>query len=86
LSGGLVNPIVAIGQMSYLIFMKRLEDGDNRGQQEAEFLGKTYKPIFEGHEDCKWSYWKNLPAEEILEHVRDRVFPFMRNLGDGDSL
>jgi type I restriction enzyme M protein len=84
-SGGLVNPIVAIEQMSYLIFMKRLEDEDSKRQQEADFTGIKYKSIFQGHDDCKWSYWSNLPAEEILDHVRDKVFPFMRNLGDGDS-
>lgn len=85
-SGGLVNPITAIEQMSYLLFMKRLEDEDNKRKQEADFAGLKYKSIFEGHGNCKWSYWSNLPAEEILDHVRDKVFPFMRNLGDGDSL
>src|SRR3989344_3113041 len=85
-SGGLVNPITAIEQMSYLIFMKRLEDEDTKRQLEADFSGEKYKSIFVGHGNCKWSSWSNLPAEEILDHVRDKVFPFMRNLGDGDSL
>ena len=85
-SGGLVNPITAIEQMSYLIFMKRLEDEDTKRQLEADFSGEKYKSIFVGHGNCKWSSWSNMPAEEILDHVRDKVFPFMRNLGDGDSL
>ncbi|MBI2971760.1 MAG: SAM-dependent DNA methyltransferase [Candidatus Aenigmarchaeota archaeon] len=84
-SGGLVNPIEAITQMSYLIFMKRLEDEDTKRQQEADFSGVKYKSIFHGHEECKWSNWRDMPAEEILDHVREKVFPFMRNLGDGDS-
>lgn len=85
-SGGLSNPITAIEQMSYLIFMKKLEDEDNKKVQEAKFTGEKYKSVFVGHEDCKWSVWGTYPAGKILDHVRDKVFPFMRNLGDGDSL
>lgn len=85
-SSGLSNPITAIEQMSYLIFMKKLEDEDNKREQEAQFTGEKYKSIFKGHEDCKWLVWSTYPAENILDHVRDKVFPFMRNLGDGDSL
>jgi len=83
-SSGLSNPITAIEQMSYLIFMKKLEDEDNKREQEAQFTGEKHKSIFKGHEDCKWSIWGSYPAEKILDHVRDKVFPFMRNLGDGD--
>jgi len=85
-SGGLSNPITAIEQMSYLIFMKRLEDEDNKRQQEAQFTGEKYNSIFKNNENCKWSIWTTYPAERILDHVRDKVFPFMRNLGNGDSL
>src|SRR3989338_4671754 len=83
-SSGLSNPITAIEQMSYLIFMKKLEDEDDKKEQEAEFTGEKYKSIFKGHENCKWSIWSIKPADEILDHVRDKVFPFMRNLGDGN--
>ncbi len=85
-SGGLSNPITAIEQMSYLIFMRKLEDEDEKRIREAGFTGEKYNSIFKGHEDCKWSKWVTLPAERILDHVRDKVFPFMRNIGDGDSL
>jgi len=83
-SSGLSNPITAIEQMSYLIFMKKLEDEDNKREQEAQFTGEKYQSIFKGKEDCKWSVWSIKSAEEILDHVRDKVFPFMRNLGTGD--
>lgn len=85
-SGGLSNPITAIEQMSYLIFMKKLEDEDEKRQREASFTGEKYSSVFKGHEECKWTKWTTMPAERILDHVRDKVFPFMRNLGDGDSL
>lgn len=85
-SGGLSNPITAIEQMSYLIFMRKLEDEDEKRIREAGFTGDKYVSIFKGHEDCKWSKWITKPAETILDHVRDKVFPFMRNMGDCDSL
>jgi type I restriction enzyme M protein len=85
-SGGLTNPIDAIEQISYLIFMKKLEDEDNKKQQEASFTGERYESIFKGCESCKWSEWSVYSGDKILDHVRDKVFPFMRNLGGEDSL
>ncbi|MEM2131556.1 MAG: class I SAM-dependent DNA methyltransferase [Candidatus Woesearchaeota archaeon] len=79
-SGGISNPLQAIEQMSYLIFMKRLEDEDNLREQNAKLLGEKFHSIFEGNEDCKWSKWTEMPAEQMLEHVRDKVFPFLRKL------
>lgn len=85
-SGGLTNPLLAIEQMSYLIFMKKLEDEDDKKVREADFTGQKYRSIFIGNEKCKWSNWTNLPADEIIDHVRDNVFKFMRELGDEGSL
>ena len=83
-SGGLSNPLSSIEQMSYLIFMKRLEDMDAAECKRAQVQGHPYKSVFEGHEDCRWSTWKNYHAEKMLSHVRDAVFPFIKGLHDGD--
>lgn len=85
-SGGISNPLQAIEQMSYLLFMKRLEDEDIAREQNSQLSGEKYGSIFEGNEECKWSKWSNLPADDILDHVRDEVFPFLRKLGGEDSL
>ena len=84
-SGGISNPLQAIEQISYLIFMKRLEDDDTRKHQEGTLTGEKYKSMFKGHEDCKWSEWSNYSADKIIDHVRDKVFPFLRGLDNGDS-
>lgn len=84
-SGGISNPLQAIEQMSYLIFMKRLEDEDVARYQNANFLGKGHDSIFKGNEDYKWSKWSEMPAEKMLEHVRDKVFPFLRTLNGGEN-
>src|SRR3989344_5075533 len=84
-SGGISNPLQAIEQMSYLIFMKRLEDEDVAREQNAKLLNERYNSIFKGNEDCKWYRWTEMPAEQMLEHVRDKVFPFLRKLNGGEN-
>ena len=79
-SGGIANPLTAIEQMSYLIFMKRLEDLDIQHQRLSEAREEKYISIFEGHEDCKWFNWKYFPAEKMIKHVREVVFPFIKNI------
>ena len=84
-SGGISNPLQAIEQMSFLIFMKQLEDQDVSRDQNAKLLGKQYDSIFKNIEDHKWSVWTEYAAEQMLEHVRDIVFPFLRKLNGGEN-
>ena len=84
-SGGISNPLQAIEQMSYLIFMKRLEDQDVSREQNAKLSKEKYVSIFKGNEDCKWSRWTEMPAEQMLEHVRYKVFPFLGKLNGGEN-
>ncbi len=85
-SGGISNPLQAIEQMSYLLFMKQLEDEDVKRQQDSKLSGTKFRSLFEGYEDCRWSIWTEYPANKILDHVRIKVFPFLKELGGIDSL
>jgi type I restriction enzyme M protein len=73
--------------MSYLIFLKRLEDMDNARAAAAlrRRDSSPYKSIFKGNRECRWSHWSQLPGEQMLKHVRDKVFNFLRNLGSETS-
>ncbi|HYV94990.1 MAG TPA: N-6 DNA methylase [Chitinophagales bacterium] len=94
-SGGISNPLSAIEQMSYLIFLKRLEDMDNARAATAKRRSTPFKSVFDGKMEsagkkidkakCRWSYWSQLPGEEMIRHVRDVVFDFLRNLGSETS-
>ena len=85
-SGGIANPLTAIEQISYLLFMKRLDDKDIKGKKDAKFSGKKYQSIFRGNNELRWSHWKHFSAEEMLNHVRDKVFPFIKKLNsNGDN-
>jgi len=84
-SGGISNPLQSIEQMSYLIFMKRIEDMDDLEERRAKERGAPHDSIFDNHQECRWSIWKHYPAEKMLEHVRDQVFPFIKNLHNGEK-
>ena len=47
-SGGIANPLTAIEQITYLLFMKKLDELDLKRQQDAEFTGEPHTPIFKG--------------------------------------
>lgn len=93
-AGGIANPLTAIEQMSYLIFLKRLEDKDNERKRNSERRKLDFQSVFSKStgelskkevEKCRWSYWSQLPGEEMLSFVRDVVFKFLRSLGSETS-
>lgn len=47
-SGGISNPLNAIEQITYLLFMKQLDETDKRKMSNADFLGEEYESIFSG--------------------------------------
>src|SRR6267154_3092884 len=79
-SGGLSNPLDAIEQFSFLLFLKRLEEGEEDRERRARHRKEQYKPVFKDSK-LRWSYWTNLQAEEALKVVKERVFPFVKTLG-----
>ena len=79
-SGGLPNPSDVIEQLSYLIFLKRLDEKEEDNERAAKLRGKKHKPIFP-KKQLRWNYWTQLPAEQALKHVKEEVFPFIKSLG-----
>lgn len=98
-SGGIANPLTAIEQITYLVFLKRLEDLDNQRAREAQEAGRAYRSIYALTDDqlkelnvdsgelFRWSHIKQMPGEERLRHVQGPVFEWMRMLDDaGDRM
>jgi type I restriction enzyme M protein len=79
-SGGLTNPLDAIEQLSFLLFLKRLDEREQDAERAAKLRGKTFTPIFP-RSDLRWSHWTQLPADSALKHVKEVVFPFIKTLG-----
>jgi type I restriction enzyme M protein len=84
-SGGISNPLTAIEQISYLLFMKRLDQMDLKKKQDAAFTGESYKSIFAGNEDLRWGHFRHMEGGEMLTHIQTKVFPFLKTLNPKDS-
>jgi type I restriction enzyme M protein len=98
--GGIANPLTAIEQITYLIFMKRLDDLEAKRERDAEFTGEKYNSRFKGKfkvpgsndsvdkNELRWSVFKHKPADEMLLHVQMKVFPFLKefNSSNPDNL
>src|SRR6266849_1491275 len=79
-SGGLSNPLDAIEQLSFLLFLKRLDEREQDQERAAKRRGKEHLPFFPD-DSLRWSHWTQLPADQALRHVKEKVFPFVRTLG-----
>ena len=117
-SGGISNPLTAIEQITYLLFMKRLDEMDQKKQADTEFTGEKYTSKFEGRwippeyrakvrdgdtqgetdkkladgkmyeiekRTLRWSEFKHMQAEDMLQHVQGKVFPFLKDLNGAES-
>ena len=71
-AAGLTNPLVAVEQITYLLFLKRLEDIDLKRQQRG------FPSIYFGYETCKWSYIRQEKTNP--SHLINVVFPWLREL------
>ena len=89
-AGGLVNPLEVIEQITYLMFIRDLDDVDNKKEKESVMLGLPYKSIFadevkiedrtiEGRQ-LKWSVFHDFPAARMYTVMQEWVFPFIKNL------
>ncbi len=82
-SGGISNPLSVIEQLTYLLFIKRLDELHTLRERKAARTGKPIEdPVFARGEDAlRWSRFKEFAAEDMFETVRDEVFPFIKSLG-----
>ncbi|MBX0326583.1 N-6 DNA methylase [Oscillochloris sp. ZM17-4] len=82
-SGGLTNPLDAIEQFSYLLFLKQLDEAEQRRQRLATMRKQSFTPRIP--EPMRWDAWNKYQAGVMLAHVRDQVFPWFRTLGVSGS-
>ncbi len=86
-TGGLTNPLDVIEQVTYLMFIRDLDDMDNTKSKESVMLGVPYLSIFTAErQQYKWSVFRHMPAASMYDTIQNKVFPFIKNLhGDKDS-
>ena len=85
-TGGISNPLTVIEQMTYLLFLRRLDELQIQKEQKANLLKKDIEePIyFESEKEIRWSYFKNMDPEVMhrMFTKEDGVFDFLRNIGN----
>lgn len=82
-TAGISNPLTVIEQLTYLLFIKGLDDEQTRKEKKAERTGDPIKnPTFSIEQDhLRWKNLKQLGPEALFETIRDEVFPFIKELG-----
>ncbi|PST46196.1 DNA methyltransferase [Bifidobacterium callitrichos] len=86
--GGITNPIEVITQLTYLMFMKQLDDNDLEAERLATMTGQEFHSVFpdtpEGRE-MRWHVFKTMRPEDMFAVVSGRVFPFIKTLHTGNA-
>jgi type I restriction enzyme M protein len=93
-SGGISNPLEVIEQITYLLFLRRLDDLHTLEENKANRLGRPMErrvfpegddPTGRQYDDLRWSRFKHFAPAEMFDVVSQHVFPFLRTLGGDDS-
>ena len=89
-SGGLVNPLEVIEQITYLMFIHDLDDLDNKRAKESAMLGLPFESIYAEDVEIgdrvidgtqlKWSAFRDFPADRMYSIMQEWVFPFIKTL------
>ncbi len=96
-TGGITNSITVLEQMTYLFFMKMLDDSQLKKEASASILGGTIQdPVFRdgewtnpdtgekvAYDALRWHVFKNTDATTMFSTIRNHVFPFIKHLGSG---
>lgn len=93
-SGGISNPLEVIEQITYLLFIRRLDELHALEENKAHTLKRPMEwrvypdgndPRGRPFKDLRWSRFKNFDPKELFLVVGEHVFPFLRTLGGAGS-
>ena len=93
-TGGMSNPLEVIEQITFLLFMRRLDEAQTLEENRAARLKTPIQrhvfpagndPKGRSYESLRWSRFKNSSAAEMYTTVGEHVFPFLRTLGNEGS-
>jgi type I restriction enzyme M protein len=97
-AGGIANPLEVIEQITYLLFIRGLDDVQTREENRANRLKQPMaRRIFpEGkdgigkdgglpYQEMRWSRFRNKAPAEMFTIVAEHVFPFIRSMADADT-
>lgn len=84
--GGITNPIEVISQLTYLMFIRSLDEKEFEAERMEMLTGELQAHIFPQTSEGKkmrWNVFKDLEPEAMLDVVANHVFPRIKTLNDG---
>ncbi|MEC7307770.1 class I SAM-dependent DNA methyltransferase [Vibrio crassostreae] len=86
-TGGVANPISVIEQISFLLFIRRLDELQKTAERRSQATGLPLNnPTFSPEEQAlRWSSFEDKDPDVMMEIVRDRVFPKIKALQNEGS-
>ena len=85
-AGGITNPLTVIEQLTYLMFIRSLDEKELQTEEFETLSGETMDKIFPQSpvgQSMRWSKFKNTDPREIYDIVSQRVFPAIKNIKNG---
>lgn len=82
-TGGISNPLEVIEQITYLLFLRRLDGAQTQVENKARRTNTAIaNPVFDAdHQHLRWQQLKNESSETMFSRMDREVFPFLRQLG-----
>ena len=96
-TGGITSPITVLEQITYLLFMKLIDDNQLKREATANALGvKLESPVFKkgecvisevprivcDYDKLRWNVFHNFAPDAMLSNIQNNVFPFIKQIGD----
>ncbi len=85
-AGGITNPLTVIEQLTYLIFIRSLDEKELENESFANLSGQEMPKIFPQSElgqSMRWSHFKDKVPQVIFETVSQLVFPAIKKMCGG---
>ena len=97
-TGGITSPITVLEQITYLMFMKLLDDNQLKAEANANILGVPLKnKVFQegmcviseeprvetDYKNLRWNVFHNFEPSEMFTNIQMYVFPFIKTIGEG---
>ena len=85
-AGGITNPLTVIEQLSYLMFIRSLDEKELEAEEWENMTGEKREKIFPASaagQSMRWSRFKNHDPRDIYEVIAQRVFPAIKNMRYG---
>ncbi len=80
-AGGVTNPVTYIEQISYLIYLKLLDEEESNRELQARLKAGNGRRLFPAQAGrFRWSKWRFMSGNDLRDFVRDEVFPYMASL------